>query len=55
LAHNLKMVVVAEGVESAQQAALLTEMRCECGQGYHFERPIPAAEASKLIASGRRW
>ncbi|MGJ5966584.1 EAL domain-containing protein, partial [Pseudomonas aeruginosa] len=40
--HNLKLKVVAEGVESAEQLAFLRRNRCDIGQGYLFDRPIPS-------------
>lgn len=55
LAHNLRMEVVAEGVENEIQAAQLKSMWCEYAQGFHFARPLPAAEASALIASSPQW
>lgn len=55
LAHNLRMDVVAEGVETARQAAKLCEMACEYAQGYHFAKPMPAEEATVLIAARPKW
>jgi diguanylate cyclase (GGDEF)-like protein len=49
LAHNLGISVVAEGLETAEQAALLEELDCDLGQGYLFAKPLPADEAQKLL------
>lgn len=49
LAHRLKMVVVAEGVETPEQYAILMDLGCEYGQGYLFSRPIPKTEIDQLI------
>lgn len=43
MARALRITVVAEGVESAGQAAMLRNMGCEFAQGYLFSRPLPAA------------
>lgn len=40
LAHNLKLDVIAEGIETQAQAKLLQEMNCEYGQGYLYSRPV---------------
>jgi len=50
LAHNLKMDVIAEGIETAEQLSQLRDLGCEYGQGYYFSRPVPAEEAGQLIA-----
>ena len=53
LAHSLKLKVVAEGVETEGQLGLLIANHCDEIQGYYFSRPLPAAEATTLLASGR--
>ena len=44
LAHQLQLRVVAEGVETERQRALLREFGCDEMQGYLFSKPVPAAE-----------
>lgn len=43
VAHSIDISVVAEGVENAQQAALLKELKLDALQGYYFGRPHPVA------------
>ena len=52
LAHGLGLRVVAEGVETEQQAARLKAMGCELAQGYQFYRPISAEAATLLLGNG---
>ena len=49
LAASLGLSVVAEGIENAEQAALLGRLGCSHGQGYHFARPLPVHEAEALL------
>jgi EAL domain-containing protein (putative c-di-GMP-specific phosphodiesterase class I) len=49
LAHNLRMEVIAEGVESEEQTRLLREMGCDMAQGFHFAKPLPPEAASKFL------
>jgi len=44
VASHFGLVTVAEGIETSEQAEFLAEAGCLEGQGYYFERPIPAAE-----------
>jgi diguanylate cyclase (GGDEF)-like protein/PAS domain S-box-containing protein len=50
LAHTLGMKIIAEGVESEEQAEQLRQMGCDLGQGYHFAEPLPAEEVSEYLA-----
>jgi diguanylate cyclase (GGDEF)-like protein len=49
LGHNLGLSVVAEGVEDAETRAALTAIGCDVAQGYHFARPLPALEVTRLL------
>ncbi|WP_422103126.1 EAL domain-containing protein [Vreelandella sp.] len=52
MANTLEMKTLAEGVESAEQAALLAEMGCNQAQGYWFGRPLPANEFARTWLNG---
>jgi EAL domain-containing protein (putative c-di-GMP-specific phosphodiesterase class I) len=49
LAHGLRLKVVAEGVETAEQLKLLQQLGCDQYQGYQFSQPLPAAQFAELI------
>jgi len=44
MSHRLKMKVVAEGVEQAQQVDILRKMNCDIIQGYYYSKPLPLPE-----------
>ena len=49
LAQNLKMKVIAEGIETGEQLLKLKMLNCEYGQGYFFSKPLGVELASKFI------
>jgi EAL domain-containing protein (putative c-di-GMP-specific phosphodiesterase class I) len=51
LAHTLGMEVTAEGVETAEQAAILKALGCEYAQGYLYARPLSPADVELLLTS----
>jgi diguanylate cyclase (GGDEF)-like protein/PAS domain S-box-containing protein len=55
MANNLRLDVVAEGVETIQQVALLKKLHCKYGQGYYFSRPLSAEGTTALLAGDLTW
>lgn len=53
LGHSMDLRVIAEGVETLEQLAFLRRNQCDEMQGYLFDKPMPADEFGKLLASGR--
>ena len=51
LAHNLDLKVIAEGVETAEQANYLQRHKCDQVQGYLYSRPVPAAQVPSMLSS----
>src|SRR6185295_14039378 len=49
LAHSLRLKVVAEGVETEEQAKMLRLLRCDQMQGYLFSKPLPLEEITALL------
>jgi diguanylate cyclase (GGDEF)-like protein/PAS domain S-box-containing protein len=55
IAHTLGVTPLAEGIETEAQWQFLLENDCRLGQGYHFSRPVPAAEIALLSAPGESF
>jgi EAL domain-containing protein (putative c-di-GMP-specific phosphodiesterase class I) len=55
MAAALGLEVTAEGVETAQQLAILKGLHCDRAQGFFLARPMPAADMTNVIATSSRW
>jgi diguanylate cyclase (GGDEF)-like protein len=53
MAHSLRLKVVAEGVETADQLTFLRAQRCDAVQGYFLYRPLPEAEVVDVLELNR--
>jgi len=53
MSHSLHLEVVAEGVESESQLALLSARGCDIVQGYYFSKPLPADDLAQLLRDGK--
>jgi diguanylate cyclase (GGDEF)-like protein len=52
-AKALNLGITAEGIETADQLAMLRELNCDRGQGYYFSKPLPSEEIDRLLASSK--
>lgn len=52
LAHNLRLTVIAEGVETADQLEYLKRHGCDAIQGYYFSRPLPSRVLEEFVLDG---
>ena len=52
LGHELGLTVVAEGVESREELEFVREHGCDQVQGFLFSPPLPAEQATALVARG---
>jgi EAL domain-containing protein (putative c-di-GMP-specific phosphodiesterase class I) len=55
MAKNLRLDVVAEGVETSEQFELLKKYNCAFGQGYYFSRPLAADGIATLLKCDLAW
>ena len=53
MAHQLNLIVIAEGVETEAELAFLQKHECNEIQGYFFSRPLPLENFKKLVNSGK--
>jgi EAL domain-containing protein (putative c-di-GMP-specific phosphodiesterase class I) len=51
LGRALGLRVVAEGVETAASASVLTAIGCDLAQGFHYSPPVPAEQVPALVRS----
>jgi EAL domain-containing protein (putative c-di-GMP-specific phosphodiesterase class I) len=51
IAHQLDLMVIAEGIETTEQLDLLVELGCVAGQGYLLHRPMPAGTFTERLLS----
>jgi EAL domain-containing protein (putative c-di-GMP-specific phosphodiesterase class I) len=52
--HSLDLKVIAEGVETEEQMALLGSRDCDYIQGYYFSPPVPAKQLEGLLSKDHR-
>ncbi|MEM9419435.1 MAG: EAL domain-containing protein [Planctomycetota bacterium] len=55
LARNLKMTVIAEGIEESAQFMQIQALGCDAVQGYLFSEPLPAERATALLTEGKTF
>ena len=55
LGHRLRLSIIAEGVETLAQARLLKQLQCQYAQGYLFSKPLPEAQATRLLEQWHIW
>jgi diguanylate cyclase (GGDEF)-like protein/PAS domain S-box-containing protein len=55
MARNLKLRVIAEGVETLQELNFLRKNQCDEAQGYYFSRPVVAEQFAILLGTGIPW
>lgn len=55
LAHNLKLDVIAEGVETLEQQQFLLDNGCPLAQGYLYSKPVDTESATLLLQTHQQW
>ena len=51
MAKSLSLEIVSEGVETIEQADYLKYLKCDCAQGYLFDRPLSVEDFEKRLIS----
>ncbi|MBX9848065.1 MAG: EAL domain-containing protein, partial [Rhodocyclaceae bacterium] len=54
MSKTLGLMILAEGVETEDQLAILQRLGCEAGQGYLFSRPLPPSELELWLANSHQ-
>lgn len=49
LGKNMKMKIIAEGVEQKEEASKLRELGCDMAQGYYFAKPLPETDVTNFV------
>lgn len=52
LGHNMRMQIIAEGIETEQQLLFLKQRKCDIGQGFYFSKPLTAEHMTAFLHSG---
>lgn len=55
MGRRMRLTVVAEGVETAEQLAVLRDLDCDIAQGFHMARPLAAIETTALLRRDPSW
>ena len=55
MASNLRLNVIAEGVETIEQVAMLRKLHCKYAQGFYFSQPLEPTQAAALVAEEQAW
>jgi EAL domain-containing protein (putative c-di-GMP-specific phosphodiesterase class I) len=55
MGRRLRLTVVAEGVETAEQLALLRDLGCDIAQGFHMARPVSSTDMTALLHRDPTW
>ncbi len=53
LGKNLKMKIIAEGIENPEEAKILAAMGCDMAQGYYFAKPMPELEVTQRVSKSQ--
>jgi diguanylate cyclase (GGDEF)-like protein/PAS domain S-box-containing protein len=55
MAHSLDLKVIAEGIETLEQAARLQQLSCDIAQGFYFAEPMAPAQLTALLHNQPHW